>query len=76
MDNERDIERFVSEEIDRPRQGELMSLPLRRQIVKALLDGSKGMYVSSGWKILKGCAKIRQVSVGLSTDKAGTRIAN
>ncbi|KAJ5673413.1 hypothetical protein N7507_002540 [Penicillium longicatenatum] len=44
MDNERDIERFVSEEIDRPRQGELISLPLRRQIVKALLDGSKGMF--------------------------------
>lgn len=42
-DNQGDIEKFVNEEIDRPRQWGPISAPLRRDIVNILLERSQGM---------------------------------
>ncbi|KAJ5523945.1 hypothetical protein N7494_010595, partial [Penicillium frequentans] len=44
MDNECDIEKFVNEEIEKPRQWGQISPHLQRDIVKAILDGSRGMF--------------------------------
>lgn len=45
MDNECDIEKFVNEEIEKPRQWGQISPQLQKDIVKAILDGSRGMWV-------------------------------
>ncbi|KAJ5535881.1 hypothetical protein N7513_009067 [Penicillium frequentans] len=44
MDNECDIEKFVNEEIEKPRQWGQISPQLQKDIVKAILDGSRGMF--------------------------------
>lgn len=44
MDNESDIEKFVNEEIEKPRQWGQVSPQLQKDIVKAILDGSRGMF--------------------------------
>ncbi|KAK7419209.1 hypothetical protein QQZ08_010978 [Neonectria magnoliae] len=43
-DNQRDIETFVNEEIDKPRRWGPISAPLRRDIVNMLLERSQGMF--------------------------------
>ncbi|KAJ5912527.1 hypothetical protein N7504_001410 [Penicillium tannophilum] len=44
MDNECDIEKFVNEEIEKPRQWGQISPQLQKDIVEAILDGSRGMF--------------------------------
>ncbi|KAK7413945.1 hypothetical protein QQX98_007214, partial [Neonectria punicea] len=43
-DNQRDIETFVNEEIDKPRRWGPISAPLRTEIVNMLLERSQGMF--------------------------------
>jgi hypothetical protein len=47
-DNQVDIEKFINEEIDRPRPwGDPISQSLRRDVINILVDGSQGMSVIS-----------------------------